>query len=122
MLADSPSKYKREQECTDFIAKVPTVFDRTVGVAGEVGKYLVVAREKDGVWYVGALTDWTPRDIEIDFSFLDGGTYKADVFADGVNADRAAEDYRHTSLTVKSGDKLTVHLAPGGGWAAILTK
>ena len=122
MLADSPSKYKREQECTDFIAKVPTVFDRTVGVAGEVGKYLVVARERDGVWYVGALTDWTPRDIEIDFSFLDGGTYNADVFADGVNADRAAEDYRHTSLTVKSGDKLTVHLAPGGGWAAILTK
>ena len=122
MLADSPSKYKREQECTDFIAKFPTVFDRTVGVAGEVGDYLVVAREKDGVWYVGAMTDWTERDIEIDFSFLEEGSFNADVFADGINADRAAEDYKHTSLKVKSGDKIKVHLAPGGGWAAILTK
>lgn len=122
MLADSPSKYMREQECTDFIAKVPTVFDRTVGVDGEVGKYIVVAREKDGVWYVGAMTDWTARDIEIDFSFLDSGSYKADVFADGVNADRAAEDYKHTTMNVKAGDKVKVHLAPGGGWAAILTK
>ena len=122
MLADSPSKYMREQECTDFIAKVPTVFDRTVGVDGEVGKYLVVAREKDGVWYVGAMTDWTARDIEIDFSFLGSGSYKADVFADGVNADRAAEDYKHTTMNVKAGDKVKVHLAPGGGWAAILTR
>ena len=122
MLADSPSKYMREQECTDFIAKVPTVFDRTVGVAGEVGEYLVVAREKDGVWYVGAMTDWTERDIEIDFSFLEEGTFNADVFADGVNADRAAEDYKHSTLKLKSGDKVLVHLAPGGGWTAILTK
>ena len=122
MLADSPSKYMREQECTDFIARVPTVFDRTVGVDGKVGEYLVVAREKDGVWYVGAMTDWTARDIEIDFSFLGEGTYNADVFSDGVNADRAAEDYRHSALKLKSGDKVKVHLASGGGWTAILTK
>ena len=122
MLADSPSKYKREQECTDFIVKVPTVFDRTVGVDGKVGEYIVVAREKDSIWYVGAMTDWTARDIEIDFSFLEEGTFEADVFADGINADRAAEDYKHTSLRVKSGDKVKVHLAPGGGWTAILHK
>lgn len=122
MLADSPSKYKREQECTDFIAKVPTVFDRTVGVDGKVGEYIVVAREKDGVWYVGAMTDWSARDIEIDFSFLEEGTFEADVFADGINADRAAEDYKHSSLEIVSGDKVKVHLAPGGGWTAILRK
>jgi alpha-glucosidase len=68
------------------------------------------------------MTDWTPRDLEIDFSFLDEGTYQADVFADGINADRAAEDYSHASLPVKSGDKVKVHLAPGGGWTAILRK
>ena len=68
------------------------------------------------------MTDWTPRDLEIDFSFLDEGTYQADVFADGINADRAAEDYRHSSLQVVSGDKVRVHLAPGGGWTAILRK
>lgn len=122
MLADSPSKYKREQECTDFIATVPTVFDRTVGVDGKVGEYIVVAREKDGVWYVGAMTDWSARDIEIDFSFLEEGTFEADVFADGINADRAAEDYKHSSLEIVSGEKVKVHLAPGGGWTAILRK
>jgi alpha-glucosidase len=122
MLADSPSKYMREQECTDFIAKVPTVFDRTVALDCKVGAYVAVAREKDGVWYVGAMTDWEARDIEIDCSFLGAGTWKADIFADGVNADRAAEDYAHTTRTVRSGEKIKVHLAPGGGWAAILTR
>ena len=122
MLADSPSKYKREQECTDFIAKVPTVFDRTVGVDGKIGEYIVVAREKDGIWYVGAMTDWTARDIEIDFSFLEEGLFEADVFADGINADRAAEDYKHSTCKVRSTDKLRIHLAPGGGWTAILTQ
>ena len=89
---------------------------------GKVGEYIVVAREKDGVWYVGAMTDWTPRELEIDFSFLEEGTFEADVFADGINADRAAEDYKHTSLRVKSGDKVKVHLAPGGGVAIQILK
>ena len=72
---------------------------------GKVGEYNVVAREKDGVWYVGAMTDWSARDIEIDFSFLEDGTVEADVFADGINAERAAEDYQHTSLQIVSGTK-----------------
>lgn len=122
MLADSPSKYIREQECTDFIAKVPTVFDKTVGVDGKAGEYLVVARQKNGVWYVGAMTDWTGRDIEIDLSFLGEGTYSADIFSDGLNADACPEDYVHTKGTYRSTDKVKVHLASGGGWTAILTK
>lgn len=122
MLADSPSKYIREQECTDFIAKVPTVFDTTVGLDGKVGEYVVVARCKDGVWYVGAMTDWTERDITIDLGFLGQGTFNADMFSDGINAASCPEDYVHKTGKVTSADKLNVHLAPGGGWTAIISR
>ena len=122
MLADSPTKYEREQECTDFISRIPTMYDETVAIDGRMGEYTVVARRKGNTWYVAAMTDWTARDLTIDLSFLGEGTYEADVFADGINAEKEATDYRHTKQNVKAGDKLCVHLASGGGWAAIITK
>lgn len=122
MLADSPTKYEREQECTDFIAQIPTMYDETVVLDGRMGEYTVVARRKGGVWYVAAMTDWTARDLTIDLSFLGDGTYEADIFADGVNAEKEATDYLHLKQTVKAADKLDVHLASGGGWAAIIRK
>ncbi len=120
MLADSPKRYTREQECTDFIAKVPTVFDETVALDGGLGEYIVIARRKGSTWYVAAMTDWTARDVVVDLSFLGAGSHSADIFADGANAHRDAEDYKHTTRTVSSSDKLQVHLASGGGWAAII--
>jgi len=122
MLADSPSKYVREQECTDFIAKVPTVFDRTRAIDGKVGEYAVIARQKDGVWYIGALNNWTARDITVDLDFLGEGLWNADIFSDGVNADRCGEDYRRSSDTVDSSGRINVHLAPGGGWTARISR
>ena len=120
MLSDSPNKYMREQECTDFIAKVPTVFDEMVALDGGLGEYIVLARRKGDTWYVAAMTDWTPRDLVIDLSFLGAGSHSADIFADGVNAHRDAEDYKHTVRTVSASDKMNVHLAAGGGWTAII--
>ena len=93
MLADSPSKYMQNQECTDFIAAVPTVFDETVALAGEMGEYAVVARRKGNTWYVAAMTNWTARHLTIDCSFLGDHRATADIFADGINADREATDY-----------------------------
>ena len=122
MLADSPTKYEREQECTDFISRIPTVYDETVVLDGRMGEYTVVARRKDNTWYVAAMTDWTARDLTIDLSFLAEGTYHADIFSDGENAEKEATDYKHTKQNVKSGDRLDVHLASGGGWTAIITK
>ena len=122
MLADSPSKYMKEQECTDFIAKVPTVFDETVALDGEVGEYLTLARRKGDVWYIASMTDWTPRDCTIDLSFLGEGSYEAEIFSDGINADREATDYKKEVRTVTSGDKLNIHMAPGGGWTARIWK
>ena len=122
MLADSPTKYEREQECTDFIARIPTVYDETVVIDGRMGEYTVVARRKGETWYVAAMTDWTARNLTIDLSFLGECTYRADIFADGVNAEKEATDYKHTKQDVNAGDKLDVHLASGGGWTAIITK
>ena len=118
MLADSPTKYEREQACTDFISLVPTVFDETIALDGELGEYTVLARRKGDTWYVSALTDWTPRVLTLDLSFLSEGTHEAIIFADGINAEKEATDYRKTVQKVNKGDKLTINLASGGGWAA----
>ena len=118
MLADSPTKYEREQECTDFIAQVPTVFDETIAIDGEMGEYTVLARRKGDTWYIAALTDWTPRDIQLSLSFLPEGSYTADIFADGVNAEKEATDYKHSKQSVTPSTKLNIHLASGGGWTA----
>ena len=120
MLADSPTKYMQNQECTDFIAQIPTTFDETVALDGQLGEYTVIARRKGSVWYVAAMTDWTARDLTISLDFIGEGQHTADIFADGVNAHKEATDYKHTQQTVTNKDRLAVHLSSGGGWTAII--
>jgi alpha-glucosidase len=121
MLSDSPSNYMKEQETTDFIVKIPVVWDDIIGIDGKVGDYILLARRSGKEWFAGALTNWTARDMDVDLSFLPAGKYSMDIFQDGVNADRYAGDYKHLKTSVKSGDKIKIHLAPGGGWAARIT-
>ncbi|HNW56938.1 MAG TPA: glycoside hydrolase family 97 protein [Bacteroidales bacterium] len=118
MLSDSPSNYMKEQETTDFIVNIPVVWDDIIGIDGKVGDYLLVARRSGKEWFVGAITDWTARDMDLNLSFLPEGEYVMEVFRDGVNADKYAGDYKHLTMNVKSGDKMKIHLAPGGGYAA----
>jgi alpha-glucosidase len=118
MLSDSPSNYMKEQETTDFIVNIPVVWDDIIGLDGKVGDYLLLARRSGKEWFVGALTDWTSRDMELNLSFLPAGEYMMEIFQDGINADKYAGDYKHLKTSVKSGDKMKIHLAPGGGWAA----
>ena len=120
MMADSPTKYIQNQECTDFIAQVPTTFDETKALDGKLGEYIVIARRKGTTWYVAAMTDWTPRDLAIDLSFLGTGKHQAEIFADGINAMKEASDYKRSQQTVTSTDRLNIHLSSGGGWAAII--
>ena len=120
MLADSPTKYTQNQECTDFIAQIPTTFDETIALDGQLGQYTLIARRKGSTWYVAAMTDWTPRDLTIDLSFLGSGQYQADIFADGINATKEATDYQHNHKTVSATDRLPIHLSSGGGWVAII--
>jgi alpha-glucosidase len=122
MLADNPTIYKREQESTDFISAIPTTFDETVALDGKVGEFVSIARKKGTTWYAGIMTNWTPRDLVIDLSFLGEGNYKATIFEDGANADRDATDYTTKVMNVTSKDKLEVKMASGGGWAARFEK
>ena len=115
MLCDSPSNYLKEDECTQFIATVPTTWDETIVLDGKVGEYLVIARRKDFRWYVGAITNWEERDIEIDLSVLPNfGAKSGHIFRDGINANRVARDYVSETAQVM-GNKVKVHLAKGGG-------
>jgi alpha-glucosidase len=122
MLADNPTTYMKEQECTDFITKVPTTFDETVALDGKVGEFAVVAHKKGDNWFVGAMTNWTARDITLDFSFLPDGNYQAVIFKDGLNADRDATDYKMELIKITKSTKLKIQLAPGGGWVARIEK
>jgi alpha-glucosidase len=122
MLSDNPAIYMREQECTDYIASVPVTFEETVPLDGKVGEYLALARKKGDTWYVGAMTNWTTRDLSLDFSFLGEGVFQAVIFKDGINADRDGTDYKKEVIKISSGTKLNIHLAPGGGWAARIEK
>ena len=122
MLCDSPSNYMKEKECTDFIATVPEIWDETRGLDGKVGEYVAIARCKGQVWYVGAMTDWSARELTLDLGFLPEGEYVVELFRDGVNADRAACDYRKETVDLPADRKIAVKMAPGGGWAAKIVK
>ena len=122
MLSDNPTIYKKEQPCTDFISKMPTTFDETVALDGKVGEWVALARRKGDVWFVGAMSNWTRRELTIDLSFLPEGQYEAEVFKDGVNADRDATDYKREIIPVSKNMKLPVRLYPGGGWVARIYK
>jgi alpha-glucosidase len=121
MLSDSPSNYLREPEMMEFLGPVPSVWDDTRPLSGKISDYVVVARKSGKDWYVGAMTDWTPRELDIDFSFLPDGNFQMQSFEDGVNADRMASDYKMTTTPVNKTTRVKIKLAPGGGWAAHLT-
>ncbi|MCR8561867.1 glycoside hydrolase family 97 protein [Mucilaginibacter sp. BJC16-A38] len=122
MLSDNPSIYQREQESTNFIAAVPTTFDATVSLDGKVGDFVSIARKKGSTWYAGVMTNWNPRNLTVDLSFLGDGSYKAIIFEDGINANKDATDYTTKTITVTAKDKLNIKIASGGGWAARFEK
>ncbi|MEZ4999573.1 MAG: glycoside hydrolase family 97 catalytic domain-containing protein [Bacteroidales bacterium] len=122
MMADSPSNYMREQECTDFISAVPTVWDETVVLDGRIGEYISIARRKGNTWYLAVLGGRDAREMSVDLKFLGESEYSATVFSDGINSDRYAGDYTRREETFTGGGVLKVRLAPGGGWAARIEK
>ncbi len=120
MLADSPSHYDDEPEAMEFLSKVPTVWDETVVLDAKVGEYVLVARRNGKEWYIGGMTNWSQRDLEVDFSFLEQGEHTIAIWQDGVNADKYGNDFKMTTKKVSASQKMKIHLVPGGGWAAII--
>src|ERR1043166_5892466 len=118
MLADSPSHYLREPEVMEFLGPVPTIWDETKVLHAKIGEYVVIARRSGRDWYMGAMTNWTARELEIDFSFLSDGGYELESYEDGVNANRLGSDYTKTRKQIRKSDKIRIKMAEGGGWAA----
>jgi alpha-glucosidase len=118
MLADTPSAYLREPEMMEFLGPVPTVWDETRVLDARIADYVLVARRSGRDWYVGALTDWTPRELDLDLSFLPEGAFRMSSYEDGINADRYGSDYRKVATEVSRDRRLKIKLAPGGGFAA----
>ena len=123
MLADNPTSYRREPEYTKFISSLPTVFDETKVLAGQMGEYIVTARRKGTTWYVGGQTNWNARDLTIDMSFLpSSGSFHTIIYRDGINADKNACDYLKETATYSSADKISLHMASGGGFVMQLSE
>lgn len=122
MLCDNPSNYMSEDESTKFIAKIPTTWNNTISLNGEIAKYVTIARQKGDVWYVGALNNWDARSLDLDLSFLGDGQFSAEVFRDGANANRAARDYKREVIEIPASKKLKISMASGGGYIMCITK
>jgi len=118
MLSDNPSNYLREEECLEFISKIPVVWDKTIVLDGKVSDYILIARKQNDEWYIGAMTDWDQRSLSLDLSFLDKGDYEVEIFRDGQNASRSANDYKKEIFLVSSDSVLEIKMARGGGWVA----
>lgn len=122
MLSDNPSNYYREPESMIFLEKVPVVWDDTRVLHAKVGEYIALARQSADKWFIGAMTNWDARSMEIKLDFLEDGEYNIQIWEDGINADRFGSDYLMKERIIKAGEKISFKMAPGGGWAAIILK
>lgn len=123
MLADNPTLYYKNQECTEFITSVPTTWEETKALAATVGEVAVVAKRKNNKWFIGGITNGKEkvRNIPVSLDFLEKGkTYTMTFFEDGINAGRQAMDYRKKTVQVKAGDKISITMVRNGGYAAVL--
>ncbi|OQP64189.1 alpha-glucosidase [Niastella vici] len=123
MLCDIPTHYYREPECMEFLQAVPAVWQQTIPLTAAIGEYAAIARQAaNGDWFIGAMTNWTAREITVDLSFLGDGKYKMHIWKDGLNADRKAKDFAMDTIEADKSSALTIKMAPGGGYVARLVK
>ena len=123
MLADNPTLYYRNLDCTEFITSVPTTWDETRALIAKVGEVAVVAKRKNNKWFIGGITNGSEkvRTVQLNLDFLEKGkNYTMTWFEDGINAGRQAMDYRKKTKQVKYGETLDVNMVRNGGYAAVI--
>jgi alpha-glucosidase len=118
MLCESPTRYKQEQESVDFMTSIPTTWDETKVIEAKVADYILLARRNGKNWYLGAMTDDTPRDMNVKLDFLGSGTYTMEIMKDGMNAAHHAQDYKREIIEVDKNSVIPIRMVSGGGWAA----
>ena len=122
MWSDRVTNYEKEPECTDFIAKIPTVYDETRPLKNSISHYISLARKKGDEWIDGAMTDRVGRTLSLDLSLLAQGDWAAEVFADADDAGTNAEHFTHTVIDIPASRKVDAKLAPGGGYVMRIYK
>ena len=114
MLSDTPTNYEKEVESTEFISSIPTTWDESKVIEGEMGEYIITARRKGNKWYIGGLNNWTPRDVKLNVKDITGKSGKATIYIDGPNAANHAEDFQKKTISTEG--NITIHMASGGGF------
>lgn len=120
MLADSPTRYYAEENCTRFITSVPVTWDETRIVDAKSGQYIITAKRKGSKWYIGAITGKDPQDLTLPLDFLGAGSHKITYFEDGPNSSEQALEYRQHEGTVDKSTTMQLKLVRNGGWCAVI--
>ncbi|HEX8549594.1 MAG TPA: glycoside hydrolase family 97 catalytic domain-containing protein, partial [Cytophagaceae bacterium] len=115
MMCDSPTEYLKSMDLLKLLAKTPETWDETVTLDGKIGEYVLVARRAGTTWYIGAMTNWASREMNVDLSFLGDGSFKATIVSDGINAEKIAKDYKITVESLSKSTAFKLNLAKGGG-------
>ncbi|NDW08580.1 glycoside hydrolase family 97 catalytic domain-containing protein [Dysgonomonas sp. 520] len=117
-LCDSPTEYNKYPDILDFLRTVPTVWDKTVPLDSKLGEYILMAKQKGLDWYIGGMSNWDERWVDVDFSFLaDGVTYNATILKDAPSSSTKPTEYKCEEVTITKDTKLTIRMAKGGGFA-----
>ena len=116
MVSDSPQMYA-DQPSFQFIRDVPASWDGTQVLNGEPGEFVTIARRHGDDWYLGSITNWTSRTLQIPLSFLSPGEYRAEIYADATDAGTNPKHVAIHKQIVGRGQTLTLQLASGGGCA-----
>jgi alpha-glucosidase len=120
LFSGNPSQGHLEPDYMNLVGEIPTVWDETIVLDGKVGEYIVTARKNGNDWYIGGMSNWTGKTVEVDFSFVGEGNFDVTVAIDGVNADRYPSD--HTISRKPIDKKMTFTMAKGGGFVVVLKK
>jgi alpha-glucosidase len=122
VFSGNPSQGLMEPEFMQLLGSFPTTWDETNILEGSIGEFIVTARKNGKDWYIGGMTNWTPREIELATDRIEPGTYNAVLCRDGINADKYPSDYTIENFEWQKGQPLKVFMAPGGGFVLKLTR
>jgi alpha-glucosidase len=122
IFSGNPSQGLLEPGFMELLGSLPTTWDETIILEGKAGDYIVTARKKGKDWFIAGMTDWSSRQLELSFDFLQDGTYTGELCTDGINADTYPADYSLTTFGWEKGRRLSIKMAPGGGFLLKLTK
>jgi alpha-glucosidase len=115
VFCDSPYNYRHSPAGLDLLKAVPVTWDETKVLAGQVGNVIVLGRRSGGEWYVGAMTDWDARSVEVPLSFLGAGPYRAQIWQDAPDSNEYPDRLEQKTVTVSASDRMTIRMAGGGG-------